>query len=182
MPCSALARTPLTNASRVLARILAEAERSRMIPRDPAAHLPSPPARRQEMRFLSPDQIAALSEAVPGRHRALILMAAYTGLRWGELAALMPAHLDLLRGVVDVREALSEVSGHLEVVAPKTGERRSVPLAKFLCDPGGAHGHVSQPICLLWSPRRPLRRHNFYKRTFKQSTQESGSGREGPIP
>jgi integrase len=41
-----------------------------------------------EMRFATVAQIAALAEAVGDRYRALVLVAAYGGLRWGELVGL----------------------------------------------------------------------------------------------
>jgi integrase len=46
---------------------------------------------------------------------ALVLTLAYTGLRWGELAALRVGRVDLMRGRLVVAEAVSEVTGHLGV-------------------------------------------------------------------
>jgi site-specific recombinase XerC len=37
-----------------------------------------------------------LADAIPRRFRALVLVAAYTGLRWGELAGLRVKRVDLL--------------------------------------------------------------------------------------
>ena len=33
----------------------------------------------------SPSEIAALADAVPDRYRAMVLLAAYSGLRWAEV-------------------------------------------------------------------------------------------------
>ena len=86
------------------------------------------------MHFLSADQIRSLADAIDPRFRALILMAGFTGLRWGELVGLRAEHLDLLRGTVDVRQALTEAgSGVIRIVPTKTGQRRTVPLPRFLC-------------------------------------------------
>jgi len=109
--------------------------------------------------------------------RALILMAGFTGLRWGELAALHREHLDLLRGSVDVRYSVSEVNGHIEEVGTKTGERRTVPLPKFLCDVLLEHlGQFSSPDGHVFaSPEGgPLRRQNFYSRYFKPALGRAG--------
>jgi integrase len=85
------------------------------------------------MMFLGPDQIVDLSEAVEDRYRVLILTAAYTGLRWGELAALRVDRLNLMRRTLTVAETLSEVGGVLEVAEPKTAaSRRSVALPRSL--------------------------------------------------
>ena len=48
------------------------------------------------MRFATVAQVAALADAIPRRYRALVLVAAYTGLRWGELAGLRVKRVDLL--------------------------------------------------------------------------------------
>jgi len=127
------------NAYRALARMLGEAELSRLIPRNPAAGIRAPKSTKTDMKFLTPAQVEQLAETIEPRYSALVFMAGYTGLRWGELAALRPKHLDLLRGTVDVREALSEVGGHLETVSTKTGKERTVGLPRFLCDLLGEH-------------------------------------------
>lgn len=162
------------NAYRVLARVLAEAERSRLIPRNPAADIPLPVSRRDEMRFLSPEEVDRLAEAIEPSHRALILAAAYTGLRWGELAALKVGRLDLLRGAVEVREALSEVSGHIETVATKTGEHRTVPLPGFLCEVLAAHiATYPGEYVFTSSEGGPLRK-SFGRRYFKPALRRAG--------
>jgi hypothetical protein len=47
-------------------------------------------ARSGERSVATLPQIAALAEAVPPRYRMLILLAAWSGARWGELVALSP--------------------------------------------------------------------------------------------
>jgi integrase len=47
-------------------------------------------------------QVIALSELVAPRFRALVLFAAFTGLRWGELVAVRRCDLDLDAGTVRV--------------------------------------------------------------------------------
>lgn len=166
------------NAYRVLARLLQEAENSRMIQRNPAKRIPLPKSSREEMRFLSAEQIRALADAIDPRHRALILMAGFTGLRWGELAGLRAEHLDLLRGTVDVREALTEAgSGVVWVVPTKTGQRRTVPLPRFLCKMLTEQlASYPGPDGLVFSSTEggPLRRNNLYSRHFKPALRRAG--------
>jgi integrase len=50
----------------------------------------------------SVDQVWRLAALMPRRFRALVIFAAYTGLRWGELAALRVRDVDLDTGVVHV--------------------------------------------------------------------------------
>ena len=59
-----------------------------------------------ERPVLSVAQVYALAEAVGLRYRALILLAAFTSLRWAELAALTPADIDLDARTVRVTRQL----------------------------------------------------------------------------
>lgn len=73
----------------------------------------------------TPDQLAALLGAVPQRWLSMVVLDAYTGLRWGELSGLRWEDLDLERGLIKVRQ--SNWRGIM--VAPKTkGSKRPVPL------------------------------------------------------
>jgi integrase len=66
-------------------------------------------------------QVDALADAVGERHRALVLLAAYSGLRLGELLALRRERLDLVSGVVHVTEGEHElVGGRIITGPPKT--------------------------------------------------------------
>jgi integrase len=47
-----------------------------------------PKVKREEMRFLNPAEVAWLADMIDSRYRALVLVAAYGGLRIGELAGL----------------------------------------------------------------------------------------------
>lgn len=58
-------------------------------------NLPKAPADAREP--LTADQVHALAAAAPARYRALVLVAAESGMRFGELAALRVGRLDLLR-------------------------------------------------------------------------------------
>ncbi|WP_165945691.1 tyrosine-type recombinase/integrase [Micromonospora sp. KC606] len=56
----------------------------------------------------------ALAAAVPARYSALILLAAFSGLRWGELAALRRQDIDLDAATVRVARKLAALRSHLE--------------------------------------------------------------------
>lgn len=68
----------------------------------------------------SVDQVFALADAMPSRFRALIITAALTGLRWGELVALERGDIDLKRATVRVVRTLVKVGNRLEVGPPKS--------------------------------------------------------------
>jgi integrase len=54
--------------------------------------------------------VVALSELIDARYRTLVLFAAFTGLRWGELVSLRGCDLDLAQGTVRVRPSRRPVS------------------------------------------------------------------------
>ena len=74
-------------------------------------------------RLLSPVQVAAVADAMPSRYRALVLAAAWSGLRQGELMALTRTDLDLDASPATVRVRRSvrrSESGTVRTDLPKT--------------------------------------------------------------
>jgi integrase len=61
-----------------------------------------------ERPFLSVPEVYRLADAVPPHCRALILLAAFTALRFGELAALQRRGIDLEARTVSVRRSYAE--------------------------------------------------------------------------
>lgn len=57
----------------------------------------------------SVDQVWRLAVLMPRRFRALVIFAAFTGLRWGELVALRVRDVDLDTGVVHVVRKFAEL-------------------------------------------------------------------------
>lgn len=84
--------------------------------------------------------MASLADAIDERYRALVLVAAFGGLRIGELAGLKRTRVDLLRRRVDVAEVCVEAAGHLYFGPPKTrAGRRTVPLSPGIVAELAAH-------------------------------------------
>jgi integrase len=74
-------------------------------------------------RLLSPDQVSGVADAMPARYRALVLAAAWSGLRQGELLALTRGDLDLdsVPATVRVRRGVRRSdNGTIAVDLPKT--------------------------------------------------------------
>ena len=65
-------------------------------------------------------EVYAIADAMRPWYRSLVLMAAFTSLRWGELIALRRRHVDLDAGFVVVRESVVEVDNVLTTVRPKS--------------------------------------------------------------
>jgi integrase len=66
------------------------------------------------------EQVYRLADALPPRFRALVVVAAFSGLRWGELAALRRADVDLAEGVVRVPRKLAALRNRMEFGPPKS--------------------------------------------------------------
>lgn len=81
--------------------------------------------------YLDHHQVEKLAEAA-GPYRLFVLVLAYTGLRYGEAAAVRVRSVDLDRRRIRVVEAFGKDGGEVYVDTPKTHERRSVPVPPFL--------------------------------------------------
>lgn len=162
---------------RLFARIMQTAEIDGVIHCTPCIGMRLPrETNHQEMHFLEPAEIAALADAVGPRYRALIYAAAYTGLRWGELAGLRRHRLDLDAGTVRVIEAVTEVNGRVALGPTKTGAHRTVSLPPFLVEMLSAHVDEyasTEGFVFTAAEGGPLRR-NFYRRTFKPAVVAAG--------
>lgn len=66
------------------------------------------------------DELEVILQAMPDRLRALVLLGAWCGLRFGELTELRRGDVDLRLGVVRVRRGVVRVDGKVTVGAPKS--------------------------------------------------------------
>jgi integrase len=166
----------------VLSSILSEGIELGLLRENPAARLrlASPP--RTEMTILTAEEIKALADAIPrASDRLAIYVAAYCGLRAGELWALQRRDIDLLHHRLYVQRALKDLRGHLEFGDTKTyGSRRTVSLPAFLGAMLAEHMETTpaSPDALLFvSPGGggarqkgdggPIRHSLFVRRVFK---------------
>jgi len=120
------AGTPtIENAFGVLRQVMGAALEDKRIVRNPCDGVKLPKRRHADRGYLSHAQVLALADAVD-RNAEAVRFLAYTGLRWGEMAALRVGDFDMLRRRVNVSRSVTE-SGGLVWSTPKTWERRSVP-------------------------------------------------------
>jgi integrase len=71
-------------AYRLLARLLGAAVEARYLAVNPCGTRRAASEGAPEMRIATIDQVAVIAGRVPPRYRALVLVAAFGGLRWGE--------------------------------------------------------------------------------------------------
>ena len=134
-----------------------------------------------EQRFLTAAQVEALAGSIDSRFRALILLAAYGGLRFGELAALRRRRVDVLRGRLTISQATSDVHGHeLTFGPPKTKKsRRTVPLPRHVVQELDHHlvtyTDTDAEALVFTGPKgAPLRRAGFGRLWWGPATKAAG--------
>src|SRR4051812_3791440 len=116
---------------RVLSIMLKYAVRDGRLSRNPADGVKLPRIVQRKHGYLTHAQVHQLAE-LSGPDGDIVLFLAYTGLRWGEMAALRVMDLDMLRRRVNVDQAVTEVGSQLVYGTPKNHSRRSVPFPSFL--------------------------------------------------
>lgn len=82
-------------------------------------------AKRQAV-ILTPGEVAALADAMPERYRALVLIAAWCGPRWGEVIELRRRDLSEDCAVLSITRAATHRQGQCNVDTPKSGKGRNV--------------------------------------------------------
>ena len=119
----------IRKAFQLLSRIFSDAVQAGLIIRSPCRNITLPRVEGSEMRFLSPDEIGHLADTIDPRYRAMVLATAYTGCRFGEIAALDLGHYDPDRRLIRAERSLSEVRGYLRFCEPKTpAARRAITI------------------------------------------------------
>jgi integrase len=101
--------------------------------------LPKPAPKRVEP--LATERVEALIAAMPERYRALVVLAAGTGLRQGEAFGLEVEAVDFLRRSLEVRQQLVTMPGQESYLAPpKTpASYRTIPLSQVVVDALASH-------------------------------------------
>jgi integrase len=126
-------------AHRVMSQLLAYAVADDRLAKNPAERLSLPRIRQAEKRFLTHQQVHDLADACGDDYRLVVLFLAYTGLRWGEMAALRVHRLDFLRRRALIAESVTPIKGVMTFGPTKGHERREVPLPRFLLEDLSRH-------------------------------------------
>jgi integrase len=182
---------------KVLSMMLADAAQERLIPTNPVRaqrrgrrhHI-----RRREIVWATPEQavrIALQAGQLVGPWAAmLVITAAWTGARWGELTGLQRHNLHLDpqaqagRMVIDPRVgALHEVGAELFLGPPKTAESaRTITLPPFLVVALVRHLQSHRhPHVFVTERQELLRRSNFARRALRPATDGNAHRAHAPV-
>lgn len=173
----------------LLSMILGEAVDEGLIGMNPCRRLRVNAGGDEERPHASAEQVRALTDRTSAADRVLIIAAAYTGMRWGELVGLQWSRVDLGEGVavVDAKVgALHEVNGHLELGPPKTvAGARTIHLPEFLVEllDELRERHPGERFVFTASEGGWHRRANFRRRVWLPAVNgDRKSGREPIAP
>lgn len=175
-----LAPGSVAQAYRTLNRVLSAAVDNELLGRNPLRGVKPPPVETEPMRFLTHDEVATLASVIDPRYRGLVAVAAYTGLRAGELIALRRRHVDLLHRTITVVEQVQVVSGRHVISSPKSSaSRRSVALPGSVADALEAHlavyAELGTEALVFPAPEGGfLRLENFRKRAWTPAVGTAG--------
>lgn len=173
----------VAKAYRLLKAIMTTAVDDGLIRRNPCRIPGAGQEKSPERPVLTLRQALDLAAAVDRRYRALILLAVFGSLRWGELAALRRRHIDLATGTVRIEASVVELTdGSLVTGPPKSlAGKRTVAIPAFMLADIRSHlDQFAQPgddgLVFTGPKGAPLRRSNFTKTWCKATEAVSLTG------
>ena len=166
---------------RLMKAIMSTAVDDGIVQRNPCRVRGAGQDRSPERPVLSVGEVVALVEVMPERYRALVLLATFGSLRWGELAALRRCDIEVEQGIVRVERSLTELAGGGRMFGPpKSAAGKRVVVVPAVIRPALAR-HIetfaaSQPDALVFtSPAgAPLHDGNFRRRVWRPALAEAG--------
>src|SRR5262245_22661241 len=136
--------------------------------------------RSPERPTVTIEQVYAIAGDVRPWFKALVLLAAFTGLRWGELIALRRRHLDLDGdGVVKVRGSVAEVDGKF-IEGPTKSEagRRDVAIPEVIVPELRAHlddhAQAGADGRVFVGPTGAIPRRTNFQATWRKAVEAAG--------
>lgn len=164
---------------RTLRRMLQVAVEHQLIARNPADTVTPPRVEHAEMRFLTPEQVHALHEAIGDRYRAWVHVAVYAGPRWSEAIGLRRANVDAT-SITITEQLVRRADRQWHRNPPKTrAGRRRITLPSFVADELAHHIDTYAnpgPDGLIFPNRNgdPLIGPSFTGNVFKPALRRAG--------
>lgn len=162
----------------IFASVMRGAVRDGYIRKTPCTDIRLPEIAKTHVQLLTPDQVLALSGAMPQRFALLVLLGAAAGLRQGEAFGLALDRIDMAAEMITVDQQVVIVGRRPTLASPKTSSSvRDVPMPRFLGKAVAEHADrhaVAAGDVLCRSARGVLLRRDF-------TTERSGN-RPSPPP
>jgi len=174
----ALAPSTVGVVHRIVAGIFKAAVRDRRVAASPCEGTRLPKVHRQRVVPLTLEAVQALTDAMPDRYRALVTLAAGTGLRQGEAFGLTVDRVDFLRRQLTVDRQLVTMPDRAPYLTPpKTAASvRVVPLPQVVVDALAAHLAAWPTDGFLFTTELggPIRRTAFSDRVWRPAVKRAG--------
>jgi len=170
----------------LLSSIFGRAVTDRVLVYNPCDHTELPKVITRKARTLTPDEVDRLLDVLPVQHRLMVQTLIEAGLRWGELVALKPRHIDFLRRSITVEETIVEVSKkhsptgerYLSKPYPKDNEPRTFGVRQEWLDAVAEHirtaGIGRDDLLFATSVGTPISRNTFRTRIWLPAVKASG--------
>jgi integrase len=157
----------------ILAAVFKAAIRDRKINASPCESTKLPKKPPKEVVPLSTEAVQAIATAMPARYRALVILAAGTGMRQGECFGLVLSKVDFLRRTVRVDQQLVLLPRRPPFLAPPktSASHRTIPLPQVVVTALSEHVRqfpVTHPDGLLFTDDgEALRRTAFSREVWR---------------
>lgn len=163
-------------AHRMVRRAVRQAMSEGLLTRDPLAGVRVATPQRREPRILTPAEVMALADAIDDRYASMVDLAAWGGLRIGEIGALRRQDVDVERRTVTISHAVSTPHGRAEIGPPKSAaSARTVTLPEWVMKRLAAHmlAH-SGDVYVFETPGRLLVTHTNFGPVWRRAVKASG--------
>jgi integrase len=162
--------TTVLRAHGVLSGMLADAVKGKRLAVNPAKGIEGLPRKTAKRHvYLSAQDVARLADE-SGEHRALVLVLAYCGLRWGEAIGLRVRDVEFLRRRLSASENAVQIGARHAVGPTKGRKARSVPVPTFVLDELSLQCAGKAPADLVFGgrdggyPPRPKSSNGWFRR------------------
>ena len=169
-----LAPASVRKVHRVFSQAMAYAVKDGRLGSNPAAGVSLPRVESPEKLFLTHQQVKELAERCGDEYRVMVLFLAYTGVRWGEMAALRVRCLNFVRMRASILQSVTPIRGVMTFGPTKGHECRDVPIPRHLV------GALSDLVCdsgpddLVFVGQRgaPMRSQTFQRAALTQAAKD----------
>ncbi|MEJ6019164.1 tyrosine-type recombinase/integrase [Corynebacterium sp. H113] len=132
-----------------LRQILAMAVLDGDLPTNPASGLKLPKKPKSAKTYLTIEQLQQLADEAT-KHKELIWLLGTVGLRWGEASALRVRDVNVLRRRINIEHNAVTVGKEIIIGTPKTHEKRTVAVPKYVMAMIAPLLENKNPESLLW--------------------------------
>jgi len=180
LSASGMSASRIRQAYRLLSQMMSSAEMDGVLAVTPCRGIRLPRIAEHEPHVLSPDQVASLVAAIRPPYDLFVLVLAYTGLRFGEVAGLRRRFVDPASDRLIVAGSLSEAAGVVTMEEPKSHQHRVVTMPNFLSAQLMEHIAASvdwsgPEVLVFVSPHGlPVRHSNFLHRVWAPAVKAVG--------